>query len=266
MLIAVTRVVSSSFAECELTHRPRDPIDVSNAIAEHARYEETLRSLGATVVRAPPEPALPDAVFVEDTALALDEIGVITRPGAPTRRREVESMAQVLSAYKPLLRIQAPGTLDGGDVLRVRRRLYVGLSSRTNREGASQLDTLLNKWDYEVIPVPVTGCLHLKSAVTQVAQDLLLINPCFVRPECFAPMEMIPVAPAEADGANALWIGGAGAGAVIYANHYPETAERLDRAGVRIVTVPSTEVAKAEGGVTCCSVLFEMALAHVSPR
>ena len=255
MLIAVTRAVSSTLADCELTHRPRDPINVANAVAEHASYEEALRSLGAAVVRAPPEPTLPDAVFVEDTALALDEVAVVTRPGAPTRRREVESMAKVLSAYRPLLRIQSPGTLDGGDVLRVGRKLYVGLSSRTNRAGASQLENLLSKWDYEVIPLQVTGCLHLKSAVTQVAEDLLLINPRFVRPELFAPMEVIPVAPAEADGANALWI--SGAGAVIYAAHHPETAERLERAGVRVVRVPCTELAKAEGAVTCCSVLFE---------
>ena len=257
MLIAVTRAVSPTLAECELTHRPRDPINVPNAVAEHACYEEALRSLGATVVRAAPEPDLPDAVFVEDAALALEEVAVITRPGAPTRRREVESMAEVLSAYKPLLRIQSPGTLDGGDVLRVGRKLYVGLSSRTNREGVSQLETFLSKWDYEVIRVQVTGCLHLKSAVTQVGEDLLLINPGFVPPECFASMETISVAPAEAHGANALWIGGAGAGAVIYPAHYPETAERLDRAGVRVVPVPGTELAKAEGGVTCCSVLFE---------
>ena len=253
MLIAVTRAVSPTLAECELTHRPRDPINVANAVAEHACYEEALRSLGATVVRAPPEPTLPDAVFVEDTALALDEVAVVTRPGAPTRRREVESMAKVLSAYRPLLRIQSPATLDGGDVLRVGRKLYVGLSSRTNRAGASQLENLLSKWDYEVIPLQVTGCLHLKSAVTQVAEDLLLINPRFVRPEFFAPMEVIPVAPAEADGANALWIGGA----VIYAAHHPETAERLERAGVRVVRVPCAELAKAEGAVTCCSVSFE---------
>lgn len=255
MLIAITREVSSTLAECELTHRARDPINVANAAAEHACYEAVLRSLGATVVRAPPEPALPDAVFVEDTALALDEVAVVTRPGATTRRREVESVAKVLSAYRPLLRIQSPGTLDGGDVLRVGRKLYVGLSSRTNRAGASQLENLLNKWDYEVICVQVTGCLHLKSAVTQVAENLLLINPRFVRPELFSPMEVIPVAPAEADAANALWIGGAGA--VIYGDHHPETAERLERAGIVVVRVPCSEIAKAEGAVTCCSVLFE---------
>ena len=162
-------------------------------------------------------------------------------------------MAKVLSAYRPLLRIQSPGTLDGGDVLRVGRKLYVGLSSRTNQAGASQLENLLSKWDYEVIRLQVTGCLHLKSAVTQVAEDLLLINPHFVRPEFFEPMKVIPVAPGEADGANALWIGGA----VIYPAHHPETAKRLESAGVRVVRVPCTELAKAEGAVTCCSVTFE---------
>ena len=255
MLIAVTRAVSPTLAECELTHRPRDPINVAKAMAEHAHYEQTLRSLGATVVHAPPEPTLPDAVFVEDTALVLNEVAVLTRPGAPTRRREVESMAQVLSGYRPLLRIEAPGTLDGGDVLRVGRTLYVGVSSRTNPEGIAQLETLLGEWDYDVHPVQVNGCLHLKSAVTQVAEQLLLINDRYVRPECFDSMAMVNVAPAEPDGANALWIDGAGT--VIYAAHHPETAERLERAGVRVVAVPSTELAKAEGGVTCCSVVFE---------
>ena len=257
-MIAVTRAVSPTLAECELTHRPREAINVANAIAEHARYEEALRSLGVTVVRAPPEPDLPDAVFVEDAALALDEVAIITRPGAPTRRREVESMAQVLRAYKPLLRIEAPGTLDGGDVLRVGRKLYVGLSSRTNDAGTAQLEALVKTWGYEVIRVPVEGCLHLKSAVTQVAEGLLLINPRFASPELFAPMETIAVAPAEGDGANALWV--RGAGAVIYPAHYPATAERLDRTGVRVVPVPASEVAKAEGGVTCCSLLFEAVL------
>src|SRR5213592_501933 len=99
MLIAVTRAVSPTLADCELTLRPRDPINVADAMAEHAFYEETLRSLGATVVHAPPEPTLPDAVFVEDTAVVLDEIAVMTRPGAATRRGEIESIATVLSAY-----------------------------------------------------------------------------------------------------------------------------------------------------------------------
>src|SRR5216117_2973383 len=153
MLIAITRAVSPTLADCQLTHRPRDPINVAEAIAQHECYEVALRSLGATVVRAPEEPALPDAVFVEDTAIALDEVAVMTRPGALTRRPEVESMASVLGGYRPLLRIQAPGTLDGGDVLVVGRgggrKIYVGLSSRTNRQGIDQLETLLRQWGYQ---------------------------------------------------------------------------------------------------------------------
>jgi len=253
MLVAVMRAVSPTLAECELTHRPRDPINVAKAVAEHACYEDALRSLGATVVHAPPEPTLPDAVFVEDAALVFAETAVMTRPGAPVRRREVESMAKVLSGYRPLFAIQAPGTLDGGDVLRVGRRLYVGLSSRTNRAGIAQLDTHLSEWGYEMITVPVTGCLHLKSAVTQVADNLLLINDRWVRPECFGSMGMVTVAPGEPDAANALLIGAS----VIYPTHHPATAERLERAGVRVVPVPCGELAKAEGGVTCCSVVLE---------
>src|SRR6266536_354538 len=252
MLVAVTRAVSPTLAECELTHRPRDPINVAKAVAEHACYEDALRSLGAAVVHAPPEPTLQDAVCVEDTTLALDEVAEITRPGAASRRSETESMVRVLAAYKPLVRIEPPGTLDGGDVLRVGRRLYVGLSSRTNRAGIAQLETLLDEWAYEVIPVTVSGCLHLKSAVTEVREDLLLINDRWVAAECFGSMEMLTVAPAEPDGANALRIGAA----VIYPTHHPQTAERLDRAGVSVVSVPCGELAKAEGGVTCCSVVF----------
>jgi len=253
MLVAVTRAISPTLADCELTHLGREPIDVAHAIAEHGCYEDALRSVGATVVRAAPEPDLPDAVFVEDAALALDETAVITRPGAATRRRETASLATVLGPYRSLLRIQPPGTLDGGDVLRVGRRLYVGQSARSNRAGISQLESLLAPWDYEVIPVAVDGCLHLKSAVTQVGERLLLINSRCVRPSCFPSMEMIEIAPAEPLGANALWI----ESVVLYPAHYPETAERLERGGVPVVPVPCTELAKAEGGVTCCSILLE---------
>jgi dimethylargininase len=253
VLIAITRAVSPTLPECELTHRPRDPIDVANAVAEHAQYEKALRSLGATIVRAPAEPALPDAVFVEDTALALDEVAVITRPGAASRRKETESMATVLSAYRPLVRIEAPGTLDGGDVLRVGRRLYVGVSSRSNPVGIAQLDMLLRTWEYEVVSVPVQGCLHLKSAVTQIAEHLLLINDRYVRPQVFDGMETVSVDRTEPDAANALWVGGA----VIYPAHYPQTAARLESAGVRVLAVPSTEFSKAEGGMTCCSIVFK---------
>ena len=255
MLIAVTRAVSPTLAQCELTHLPRDPIDVANAIAQHAQYETALGALGAKIVRAPAEPALPDAVFVEDTALVLDEVAIIMRPGAESRRAEIPSIANTLKDFRSLVWIQEPGTIDGGDILRVGRMLYVGASSRTNLEGIALLETAVSSWGYEVTRVPLTGCLHLKSAVTQVGEDLLLINTRWVRPNCFGAMKTIAVAPPEPGAANALWI--AGGGAVIFPEHHSQTAQRLIRAGVRVISVPCSELAKAEGGVTCCSLVFQ---------
>jgi len=251
--IAVTRAVSPTLADCELTHLPRQRIDVARAAAEHLAYEAALRTLGATVVRAPPAPDLPDAVFVEDTAIVLDEIAVIARPGAPSRRPETEAIAGLLQRYRTLARIEAPATLDGGDVLRVGRTLYVGVSSRSNREAVAALTGLLGPWDYRVVAVEVTGCLHLKSAVTEVGDGLLLANPRWVSAGRFAPLEVLPVSDAEPGAANALRIGDA----VVFPAHHARTARRLEEAGVRVVPVPCVEIAKAEGGVTCCSLLFE---------
>jgi dimethylargininase len=251
--VAITRAVSPTFAACELTYQARVPIDVARAAAEHATYEDALRSLGASVVRAAPAPELPDAVFVEDTAVVLDEIAVLTRPGAPSRRAEVASVAEVLGRYRKLATLAAPATLDGGDVLHVGRTLYVGISSRTGREAAEQLGRLLEPLDYRVVGVAVTGCLHLKSAVTEVGSGLLLANPRWVRAADFAPLEVIPVSEEEPGAANALRLGGA----VIFPEHYPLTARRLAGAGISVVPVPNEEIAKAEGGVTCCSLIVE---------
>ena len=253
MLIAITRAVSPTLAECELTHRERQPIDVARVEAEHEQYERTLRSLGATVVRAPRAPDLPDAVFVEDTAVVLDDVAIITRPGASSRASEIESMDEVLRPYMPTVRIQPPGTLDGGDVLRVGRKLFLGLSSRTNCDAAAQLAAIARKHGYEVVPVTVSGVLHLKSAVTRVGERTLLINDTFVRRDPFGDFEMLAVDPAEPDAANALLVGES----VMYPSHFPKTAERLNRAGIELILVPCAEIAKAEGGLTCCSVLFE---------
>jgi dimethylargininase len=252
MLIAVTRPVSESLAECALTHLPRLPIDLDRARHQHAAYEEALRSLGARVLRAPAADDLPDAVFIEDTALVLDEVAVITRPGAESRRREPAPVAAILSEFRPLRYIQAPATLDGGDVLRVGRTIYVGLSSRTNQTGVQQLASLVGALGYRVVPVPVTGCLHLKSAVSQVDERLILLNPRWVPAEAFGGLEQLTVAEGEAGAANALRVDGA----VIYPEHFPSTADRLAGRGLTVVPVPSDELARAEGGVTCCSLLF----------
>src|SRR5262249_17339018 len=162
---------SPSINACELTFHDQQPIDVERAAEQHRAYEDCLRRLGVQVISLPVEADLPDAVFVEDAAIVIDELAVIPLMGAASRRPETLSMAAALGAYRPLRYLEAPATLDGGDVLRVGRRLFVGLSSRTNREGIAQLGAHLAPFGYEVRAVPVTGCLHLKSAVTQVGDN-----------------------------------------------------------------------------------------------
>jgi dimethylargininase len=252
MLIAYTRAVSPTLADCELTHLEREPLDVARAMQEHAAYEAVLARLGANVQHLQPEPDLPDAVFVEDTAIVLDEIAVITRPGAPTRRPEAASTAAALVAHRPLAHIREPGTLDGGDVLVADHRIYVGLSTRTNRAAIEQLATILAPLDYQVIPVAFAGCLHLKSGVTRVADGLLLLNPDWVDPGIFAGHRAVSVDPAEPHAANALALGVS----VIHPAHHPRTRARLEAEGLRVEPVAMTELAKAEAGVTCCSLLL----------
>ena len=203
-------------------------------------------------MRLPSAPELPDGVFVEDTALVLDELAVITRPGAASRRPETDSVAAALEPFRPLQRIGGPGTLDGGDVLRTGRSLFVGLSGRTTREGAAELARLVRPAGYEVQIVPVQGCLHLKSAVTEVGDGTLLINPEWVDPAAFEGFRLIPIDPGEAFAANALRIGAL----LLHAAAFPRTAGRLRAEGFEVREVEADELAKAEGGVTCCSLLI----------
>jgi dimethylargininase len=255
MLIAYTREVSPTLASCELTYLAREPLDVGQAAREHRDYESLLSQLGATVRRLPEQPELPDAVFVEDTAVVLDEIAVVTRPGAASRRPETPSTAAALAAHRSLVHIQDPGTLDGGDVLVARRRVFVGLSSRTNRAAIEQLDGILRPLDFEIVPVSFGACLHLKSCVTQVADDLVLLNPDRVDPGVFAGFRVVAVDPTEPHAANALALGGS----VIHPLHFPRTRARLEAEGLRVAPVALAELAKAEAGVTCCSLLVRQA-------
>lgn len=252
MAVAITRKVSPAITRCELTHLQREPINAALAARQHEEYERCLAGLGCRVVSLPPEPELPDSVFVEDTAVVVDELAVVTRPGAESRRDETTSVARVLAEYRPTEAIQAPGTLDGGDVLCVGRRVFVGLSVRSNREGIEQLHTLLSPHGYTVEALPVTGCLHLKSAVTQVAPGTLLLNPAWVDPRAFSGLRHIEIDPAEPYAANALLIGDT----VIYPVALPRTAARIQRARIRLATLDVSELAKAEGAVTCCSLIL----------
>ena len=239
-------------SECQLTHLERAPIDVSRAAEQHLAYEKQLEALGCEVRSLPAEPELPDSVFVEDAAVVFDELAFLARSGAESRRAEVESIAQALQSYRKLASIEAPGTLDGGDVLRVGKRVFVGLSRRTNQAGLEQMRALLPVYGYSVESVPVERCLHLKSAVTQVGESMLLINPAWVEASAFRGLELIEVDAAEPFAANALLV----KGVVVYPAAYERTRKRLAARGLGVVTVEVSELAKAEGGVTCCSLIL----------
>lgn len=225
---------------------------MARAVTQHAAYEQALAALGCTVQRLPPEPALPDSVFVEDTAVVCDEVAIIARPGAASRRAEVDTVAAALAAHRPLARIDAPGTLDGGDVLRVGRRIYVGVSSRTNAEGVRQLRDILTPLGYVVQDVAVSGCLHLKTAVTEVARDTVLLNPDWIDAAPFEGLQCIAVDPSEPFAANALRVGDV----LLCASAHPLTRRRIEDHGIEVCTVDADELAKAEAGLTCCSILI----------
>ena len=198
------------------------------------------------------EDALPDSVFVEDTAVVFDGFAVLTRPGAESRRAEVASVEGALTPFVELLRIEAPGTVDGGDVLRVGSVVYVGASSRTNREGIEQLARLIEPRGYSVTEISVVHCLHLKSAVTQVGERTLLMNPDWVDRGHFAGFDLVTVDTDEPSAANALRIGET----VLFDEAHRRTRARLERAGIAVQSVNLGELAKAEGAVTCCSLVL----------
>jgi len=252
--IAITRQVSRSFESCLLTHLERQSIDLELARRQHAAYEQTLAGLGCEILQLPEQPDLPDAVFVEDVAVVLDEVAVMTRPGALSRRAELRSIRQALQEFRPILQIEKPAILDGGDILKAGGVLYVGLSGRTNRRGASQLQRLVQPFGYQVRQVPVQGCLHLKSAVTLVGQEILLLNPAWVDSSYFAGFQLVEVHPTEPLAANALLL----EERVIFPANFPATRDRLERAGCRVLSLDVSEIGKAEGGVTCCSLIFKV--------
>jgi dimethylargininase len=284
MLIAVTREVSRSLESCELTHLPRTFIDLRLARLQHGLYCDALRRLGCEVMSLPASDDYPDAVFVEDAAVVLDEIAIITRPGAESRRGETASIAEALGARRTILQIHEPGILDGGDVLRLGRRIFVGLSGRSNAAGIAQLAAMVTPHGYTVTTATVSGCLHLKSAATEAAPGVVLLNPAWVDPSLFGGVDIIETDAAEPYAANALLIcdesdrhepgmdrasraaagtdgtapvGSRRAGVAIYPSSFPRTRRRLEARGVSLELVDVSELMKAEGAVTCCSLVFK---------
>ena len=254
MLAALTRGVSSHINACELSFIPREPIQFERAVQQHRNYQELLRSLGVAVTEIPSQNDCPDCCFLEDTAIVLDELAIITRPGSTARRHEVDGVVPSISGYrKQVFRIEAPANLEGGDVLRVGRTLFVGLTQRTNLEGIEALRALAWPFGYSLCAVDVPGALHLKSVCTALDDHTLLLEPSRVDRGAFSNFEVIEASADEWMAANVLLVDGR----VCMHSGFPRTRKLLEQRGYEVRTVDISEFLKAEAGLTCMSLLFK---------
>jgi dimethylargininase len=251
--MAITKAVGNGLERCELTYLERQPIDPALAARQHRAYEACLAELGARVISLPAEPGLPDGIFVEDPALVLDETAILARMGAESRRGESRSVAQALARFRPLLWMSGPGTLEGGDVMRVGKTLYVGVSARTNAAGITELCELVKPLGYSTVPVEARGCLHLKSGCCYLGNGVVLANREWIGANALDGCRVVDVAPDEPWAANVLVIGGT----AIMPAGFPHTAEIIERLGWKVRAVDISELMKAEAGVTCSSLIFE---------
>ncbi|MGB9473237.1 MAG: arginine deiminase-related protein, partial [Candidatus Acidiferrum sp.] len=252
MLTAITRKVSSALAKCELSFIERKPINMEKARAQHHAYEELLDKLGAHVISLPEEPELPDSMFVEDPAVVLDEVAVICSLGTESRRKESVTIAAALEKLRKLAYVKLPGTLEGGDVLRAGRKVFVGFTARSNPEGIRQFSVILEHFGYDVTAIPVTGCLHLKSAVTYLGRNTLLANRGWFDWKRMEGFEWVDLDPSEPHAGNALAIGDS----VIFPASFPNSRSIIEGRGFHVIPLDISELQKAESGLTCSSLLF----------
>lgn len=252
-LVAIVRDVAASIVRCELTHIAREPIDFERALRQHEAYVAGLERNRIDVLRLPADERHPDGCFVEDAAVVLDELAVIGMPGAASRRGETADVERALRTHRDrIARIALPATLDGGDVLVHGRRAFVGCTTRTNNAGIDALGSALAPFGYEVVPVAVTGCLHLKSAVTAIDEHVLLANPACFDAGALGDVELVEVDPGEPGAANVLRVGDE-----LWAHPgHPRTLERLVRLGHPVVPMDVSEFVKAEAALSCKSLIF----------
>ncbi len=250
-LVAITRLPSAQLAECTLTFLERAPIDYTLALEQHAQYRRALAQLGVHVVALPAD-ELPDSMFVEDTALVLAEVAILCSLSPPSRRPEAQRVGEALRKFRSIMSIAAPARLEGGDILPLGRRLFVGRSGRTNDLGIAALHQAFNGFGYEIVPVAISGSLHLKTAITALDEETVLVNPAWLDTAPVSSYRTVEVAPEEPFAANVLSL----RGEILVRQNCPRTSDRLDRAGYKTRVMNISEFAKAEGGLTCMSLIF----------
>ena len=252
-MIAFTRRPSRSLANCEVGYAPREEIDLHLAFQQHEAYCRALRQLGVAVEVLPPEEAFPDSVFIEDNAIILDELAVVASMGTLSRQGEPELFLPVLDRHRRFATIAPPATIEGGDVLRMGKTLYVGVSTRTNREGVEALRTIVEPLGYQVTPVGIRACLHLKTACTSLDDETVLVNPAWIDSDALGAFRLLHVPAEEPFGANVLRLPG---GVLVQAS-CPLTRDVIESRGYGTTGVDLGEFAKADAGLTCLSLLIE---------
>ncbi len=251
-MIALCREVSASFDRALTRHALPAPIDVARARAQHAAYVAALRQAGAEVIVLPAEDAMPDACFVEDTAVVAGGLALVTRPGAPSRQAEPPAVAAALARHVPTETMHAPATLDGGDCLRLGTRLYVGRSARTNAEGLARARAVFAHRGVTVAELPVEGALHLKSVCSPLGDDVVLVAEGALRAGAFGGARELVVPAEEAPAANAVTVGRT----ALVAAGFPRTARLVAAAGYEVLLVDNSELRKADSALTCLSIVI----------
>lgn len=248
---AITRLPGENFADGITTStlgRPGYPL----ILEQHRAYRQALQDLGLEVILLPAEPGFPDAYFVEDPAIVTPGLAVICNPGAVSRRGEGITLEPVLKGYRPVAHILPPGTLEGGDVLCVEDHFFIGLSERTNQEGAAQLTALLEPSGYTCSTIPVAAGLHLKSGVNYVGSNTLLVTSSLADHPAFTRYQKILIDPEEEYAANTLLVNGT----LLTPRGFPKTRAELARLGKPVIELDVSEVQKMDGGLTCMSLRF----------
>jgi dimethylargininase len=248
---AIVRLPGHDFAQ-GITEEKLGPPDYELMLAQHAGYIQALQSAGLDVIVLDPLPGFPDAYFVEDVAVITPHVAVITRPGAVSRRGEVDSIEPIITSYRPVYHIETPGTLDGGDVLMIDNHFYIGISKRTNPEGAGQLGKILEDYGHTWAPVPVPAGLHLKTNVSYLGGDTLLVTNLLAGRDIFRGYDKILVDGGEERAANSLQINDS----LLVPKGFPKTQSRLEPLGYHLIEVEASEARKMDGGLSCMSIRF----------
>lgn len=248
---AIVRRPAENFAD-GLTNAELGAADYALMQAQHEAYVCALSEAGLNVQTLDAAPRYPDAHFVEDAAVVVPEVAVISRPGAKVRRGEEELIEPTLTSHRRIARIEAPGTLDGGDVLQIGKSVFIGVSARTNEVGARQLETLLARHGYRCTLIPLAHTLHLKSDLNAVGSKTVVVTEALAAHEAIDGFERIVVDPGETYAANLLRINDR----LLIASGFPKLREKLETTGLEIVELHMSEVRKMDGGLTCLSLRF----------